>query len=176
MHELNLAVYEHLEQVFGYTGSADFVGFHWEPWGDEFRYYDGTWGADASPWGYLAWSHHPSVQPTLERYQLGSSEFSPEHWLILDRKARKLFVDKAKEAKEFLNQQTSPLKQMLAVMPVEDAQKALEEAFRKSMRMGAKAAEQNDFTRKIQAEMAEEQRQLNLFNVWLDQQGRANAN
>lgn len=171
MHELELAVYEHLEQVFGYRGDADFVGFYWEPGGDEFCYADGTFSGDTTPWGYLTWRHHPSVMAALRNYQLGSSDEPAQQWLILGRKARKLFVTGVEEAKAFLEQQPSLVKEMLSSMPVKEAQKLVEDAFDEALQKGVEAARRPGFTRDIMAEMAEERRQLALFRSWLDKQG-----
>jgi hypothetical protein len=94
-----------LEEAIGYNGEAHFVSFHWTPGGDE-AYYDDRQRAGTGEWqGYLAFVQHPVVKPLLAQYNLGDSDREAQHWLILDRHTRKLYVALVKDARTFLEQQ-----------------------------------------------------------------------
>src|SRR5713101_7000640 len=50
-----------LAEAFGYQGLARFVGFHWDPVGDELRYDDGRRSGPGDTWAFLAYRQHPTV-------------------------------------------------------------------------------------------------------------------
>lgn len=85
-----------LEEAIGYTGPADRVAFYWEPGGDEACYHDGREGLVGANWhSYLLFVRHPSVAPHLRPYDLGSSDEPAQHWLLLARPTRQLYVGPA---------------------------------------------------------------------------------
>lgn len=64
------------------------MAFYWSPMGDEARYDDGLRSDDADGAAYLAFVEHPTVEPQLRPFDLGSSEGEAQHWLVLDREDR----------------------------------------------------------------------------------------
>jgi hypothetical protein len=94
-----------LEQALDYPGQARLVAFYWSPSGDEATYNDGAQAGDGDWVAYLAFVQHPTVEPHLCPFDLGSSEEEAQHWLVLDREARTLSVLPAEEAAALLQQQ-----------------------------------------------------------------------
>lgn len=81
-----------LEAAIGYPGPAPFVALYWTPFGDEAVYDDGALNGDGSGVAYQAFVHHPTVARHLAPYELGNSDREARDWLLLDRRARRLYV------------------------------------------------------------------------------------
>ena len=81
-----------LEAAVGYAGAADYVALYWEPCGDDAYYDDGALSGDGSSAAFLAFARHPAVAPRLAPYDLGSSDALAREWLLVDRRARRLYV------------------------------------------------------------------------------------
>lgn len=82
-----------LEAAIGYDGAARWVGFYWQPAGDEVCWDDGRASLTGANWGaYLAYTQHRAVWPHLALYDFGSSDEPARHWLVLDREARQLYA------------------------------------------------------------------------------------
>jgi hypothetical protein len=81
-----------LEAAVGYAGAADYVALYWEPCGDDACYDDGALSGDGSSAAFLAFARHPAVAPWLAPYDLGSSDATAREWLLVDRRARRLYV------------------------------------------------------------------------------------
>jgi len=90
------------EDALGYPRGFRWVAFFWEPCGDEAMFDDGYCSTDGNPWGFLQFTHHPSVRPWLDGYDLGSSEDAATHWLLCDLESRDVFVGERAEVKDFL--------------------------------------------------------------------------
>lgn len=166
MTELDLPVYPELEKVLGYTGDAAFVAFYWTPYGDELVYDDGTFSGTATPWGFLLWVRHWTALEALHGYELGSSEDEASHWLILGRRARRLYVAPVEEAQAFLREQTSPLRDALADLPPEEAQRLVAEAFEKAAVQFQSEPRPN--LAGLKASLEAESHVLERFRRWLD--------
>jgi hypothetical protein len=95
-----------LEQALGYPGQARLVAFYWSPIGDEAMYDDGRCSGDGNWHAYLAFVEHPTVEPHLHPFDLGSSEDEARHWLVLDREARTLSALPVEAAAALLQQQS----------------------------------------------------------------------
>ena len=93
------------DRRFGYPGNARFVGFYWEPAGDEAAYDDGRLTGTGNSTLLLAYRTHPAVCRHLGAYRLGNSETQSEDWLILDRESGTLRVAPREEAGGFLASQ-----------------------------------------------------------------------
>jgi hypothetical protein len=63
-------------------------------------------GANWHAW--LTFTRHPRVAHYLEPYDLGSSDEPAQHWLLLDRQERVLYVGTAPDVARFLAQHTPP--------------------------------------------------------------------
>jgi hypothetical protein len=102
---LPLPVPPMLETALDYPGQARLVAFSWSPCGDEAMYQDGQRSGVCDWLAYLSFVRHPTVEPLLRPFDLGSSEEEARHWLLLDREARTLSVVPAQQAAARLSQQ-----------------------------------------------------------------------
>lgn len=126
---LEVPVPPNLAEAFGYRGGARYVGFHWEPAGDELVYDDGRLSGTGDPWAFLAFRRHPAVEPHLEAFNLGYSDLEAEHCLILDRAEEQAAVAPIAAARAFLQAQHPPAPP-LAPAEIAAVQQAIEEALR----------------------------------------------
>ncbi|HLV98698.1 MAG TPA: hypothetical protein VKT82_08485 [Ktedonobacterales bacterium] len=94
-----------LEQALGYPGQARLVAFFWSPRGDEAMHDDGRCTGVGDWTAYLAFIKHPTVEPHVRPFDLGSSEEEAQHWLVLDRETRTLSVLPVQQAALLLLQQ-----------------------------------------------------------------------
>lgn len=103
-----------LESYLGYPGGlirpeqelARHVAFYWVPGGDEGAFHDGRISqVKINNNVYLAFVRHRAVAPHLRPYNLGASDTEADHWLVLDREERKLYVAPVETAYLFLVQQ-----------------------------------------------------------------------
>jgi len=138
---LPIPVPPQFEEALGYEGDARWVGFYWEPAGDEAMYDDGQASGDTNWTGYLAYVDHPAVAPHLMRpcwqcrgrgttndlenepcencygagvlpLNLGSSDFEADCWLVVDRQERRAYVAPVGVAEAFLLGQWPELPQI----------------------------------------------------------------
>ncbi len=104
LHPLPVVVPPMLEAAMGYADDARLVAFFFDV-GDEAYVADGyitfigEWDA------YELFVNHPLVAPHLRSYDLGSSEESPTHYLLLDRQARTLSIAPVALAQRLLREQ-----------------------------------------------------------------------
>ena len=94
-----------LAKAIGYSGRARYVAFHWTPYGDEAKYFDGSISGTGNWQAFLAYTQHPAVSPSLEDYDLGKSDTDAKHVLILDQATLKMFIAPVKVAEQFLTRQ-----------------------------------------------------------------------
>ena len=82
--------------------------------GDEAMVTDGRVTHDGCWWGYQAFVDHPLSAIALagHRYDLGSSEETATHWLVIDRETRTASIVPVQEAEQFLDAQHPPLPQI----------------------------------------------------------------
>lgn len=104
IHMLPVAVPPMLEAAIGYEGDARLVAFFFDA-GDEAYYSDGHTTTCGEWDAYELYVNHPLVAPHVRGYDLGSSEESPTHYLLLDREARTLSVAPVAEAQRLLREQ-----------------------------------------------------------------------
>lgn len=112
---LDLPVPPMLEEALGYVGTARWVAFHWTPYGDELQYDDGTLSADGSWHAWLTFVRHLRIAPVLAPYHFGNSEEEAQHWLLLDRETRTVFVGAVVDAQQCLRQAAPPVLTLDAV-------------------------------------------------------------
>ncbi len=108
VHPLPVPVAPMLESAIGYDGEARFVGFYWMPAGDEAMVDDGERSHDGNWRAYLAYIRHPRVRLALVDYDVGSSEYPAKHWLVLDRRERRLYALPEAHARHLLRDQHPP--------------------------------------------------------------------
>ena len=96
-------------EQLGYRGDRRFVAAYWESAGDEVTVRDDAFLAcglgDWFPW--TQFFHQPGVSSWKMRnnINLGSSDESATHWLIVDRVTERGFVAPAEDAYERIQQQ-----------------------------------------------------------------------
>ena len=93
-----------LEQAVGYrnTKNARYLALWWEPCGDEAMVSDGPMTFTGCWPGYLAYVQHPTVNPSLAIYNLGSSEEMASHRLVIDLIERLAYIATSQEAEHLL--------------------------------------------------------------------------
>ena len=158
-----------LEQALGCLGQARLVAFFWSPLGDEAVYHDGKCSGDADWAAFLAFVEHPTVEPPLRPFELGSSEEEAQHWLLLDREARTLSMLPAQEAAVLLLEQHGQLRsavplrlEVLDPIPQVLAAVTGKIGWRLVWRDGAPVAQRGQ----------EQEVRLVELRTWLDQQER----
>ncbi|HEY4720953.1 MAG TPA: hypothetical protein VII92_03850 [Anaerolineae bacterium] len=111
---LNIPVPPQLEAAVEYHGEARFFAIFWQAAGDEAMVSDGRVTHDGCWWGYQAFVDHPLIAIALagHRYNLGSSESTATHWLVIDRQTRTASIALVQEAERFLGAQHPPLPQI----------------------------------------------------------------
>lgn len=90
--------------ALGYRGQPRFVAVYFGA-GDESYADDGCLSMTCDPHAYLSYVRHPACCLALAPYNLGSSDFEAEHWLVLDRLEQKAYVAPVAEARRFLREQ-----------------------------------------------------------------------
>ncbi len=105
---LSVPVHSGLAEAFGYPGDACFVGFFWEPGGDEVIYADGRLSGTGASYIFLTYRRHAAVSPHLQPYNLGYSDQQADHWLLIDRQERRASIAPKGQARAFLEEQHPP--------------------------------------------------------------------
>ena len=148
-----------LEEACGYTGQARYVALYWGA-GDEAYVDDGQMSTTGEWEAYLTFVWHWSVAPSLQGYDLGSSEEEARHWLILDREQRQLSIAEVSVAQRVLRAQWGPASwERMPVISAEDLVRLIQEI---SSQM--KAVNQKQIIAKIR----EQQQRVAAMQMWLD--------
>lgn len=90
-------IFEHL---YGYRGSRRFIAMYWHPMvpgtidiGDHPVIDDGMTSIRVREWqAYLDWILFPPIAFALAQYDIGDSYAHPQHYLLLDRYSRHIYV------------------------------------------------------------------------------------
>lgn len=90
------------EQAFGLQTPARWLGLYWEPQLDQACYTDGETVGIGSAQAWHLFCTHPAIKPLLSPYQLGDRGDSAQHYLVLDRQNRQLYVGKVAEVSDYL--------------------------------------------------------------------------
>jgi hypothetical protein len=125
---LELPVPPDAVRLFGYPGQARFVGFFWEPAGDEVVYDDGRLSGTGASFVFLTYRRHPAVGAHLEPYNLGYSDLEAEHCLVIDSEENHASIGTLANAWAFLRGQ-HPKQPEFSAAQVEEARRLLEESF-----------------------------------------------
>jgi hypothetical protein len=103
----------HLPPAFaeqlGYRRDRRFIAAYWEPLGDELTIRDDTWLA-CGVGDWYAWTrffHRPDVLAWLRQHRvnLGNSDETATHWLIVDRTANQGFITLRDHGDRLIQQQ-----------------------------------------------------------------------
>jgi hypothetical protein len=157
-----------LEAAVGYPGAARFVALYWTPFGDEAVYDDGAQSGDGSGVAYQGFVHHPAVAHHLTPYELGSSDQEARHWLLLDRRARRLYVGPRTDVAVVVRAQPGRADvQPREALPTEPAaaRAALPSTERDEIRV-----DQTTLADHVRASMAREMRLVDELVGWLEGQ------
>ncbi len=90
------------KEALGYPGQLKWVGFYWEPCGDEAMFDDGICSGDCNWWGFLKFVQHPAVKPWLSDYDLGSSDGEASHWLLCNLENWEVYIGEKALVRSFL--------------------------------------------------------------------------
>ncbi len=155
---LDAPVPPNMEKALGYERDARYVAFYWTPAGDQAMYDDGEISGTGEWPAWLDFTQHPLVDPHLQRYDFGSSDFEADDYLLLDRQERKAYVAPVHVARDFLAAQHPPRPRVnLTATP-----DALRSALAQTLQVDMAQVE-------AQAQVAQEEHLAMLR--WLDQQG-----
>jgi hypothetical protein len=126
---LNVPCPPSVEQAIGYLGDCRYVGFYWEPSGDEVIHTDGMTTSTGNWRTYLTFLEHPKVATKLFgqvcthnasttvahcdhcqnrgwfSWHFGDSETVGDHILLLDRTERVWFAGSRRSVSQHLHQQ-----------------------------------------------------------------------
>jgi hypothetical protein len=105
MVKLPIKLPRSFEKALGYGGKMRWVAFYWTPAGDEAVYDDGFCSGDGNWHGFLSFVDHAQLMPHLQQYNLGSSDFEAEHWLLADLENREIWVGPMGEIAEFVRRE-----------------------------------------------------------------------
>ena len=150
-----------LAAIFGYRADSRFVGFHWEPSGDDVIFDDGRYLGTGDGWAFVAYRNHQSVSPHLEAYNLGYSDVDAEHVLVIDRENDLAGIIEVAAARTFLKSQHPPPPQ-LSPEQLEQARRAVIDAVSQGWR------EQQVDSETIRRIMDERRRALAQMIAYLD--------
>ena len=150
-----------LATVFGYRAGSRFVGFHWEPSGDDVIFDDGWHLGTGHGWAFIAYRNHRAVSPHLEPYNLGYSDAAAEHVLVIDREHDLAGIIPIAAARTFLKSQYPPPPE-LTPEELELARRALIEAVAQGWR------EQKVDSDAVARIMAERRKAIEQMKAYLD--------
>ncbi len=142
-------------------GPARWLSACWTCCGDCPWVEDGRTGRTASPFGWQAWSRHPTVAPHLASRDLGSSEADGKERLLIDLAGRQVFVADAAEARWFVRGQWPPEE------PVRLSQEELDAVVENIRR--AMASRPLPTPDELMRRMREHSAQVAAMIAWLDQ-------
>ena len=168
MRELPLPMPPRLAEALGYPGDAAWGSCCWQPAGDEVEYDDGRLAGTGEGHAYLRYTRHRAVAAHLAPYELGSSDSPARHRLVLDRRARKLYVATDQEARAHLRAHWSPLEVRPASSWTAEQWAVIDDA---RLRMAGRGARtQEELSAEVAARMAAQARVEADLAAWLDGQ------
>lgn len=83
------------ERAFGLQTQARWLGLYWEPQLAQVCYTDGETVGIGNTQAWQLFCAHPDINPLLSSYRLGDDGNSAQHYLLLDRQNRQLYVGEA---------------------------------------------------------------------------------
>lgn len=93
------------DDPLGCPANRRLVAFYWMRAIRAPMLHDGFLERVGNPEPYRIWRHHPQVIPHLRDFNMGDTVEQADHWLLLDRLLRLLYVGKAADVREVLDYQ-----------------------------------------------------------------------
>ncbi len=121
---------------------------------------DGFLEMAGNPEPYRIWRHHPRVIPHLLGFNLGDAAEQAEHWLLLDRLSRILYVGKTEQVRDVLDYQKRGI-----VEPLPDATRGPAEVQPRHL-MGK---ELRGSQRKLAGLLVPDYTRLHALEVWIEE-------
>lgn len=107
------------DDLLGCPGARRLVAVYWVRAIRSPMLHDGFLERVGNPEPYRIWRHHPHVIPYLMDFNLGDVAERADHWLLLDRCSRLLYVGRVAEVRDVLGYQKSGIVEPLPDMPFE---------------------------------------------------------
>lgn len=120
IHSLDLMAPYPLETALAYSGTSRWLGLYWERELNQFCYSDGQSIGTGNNLAWQLFRTHPQVSCSLAPYQFGDNDRPTEHYLLLNRETRKLYVGEGAIVEAYLQQP-----QILALLAALDANSAI---------------------------------------------------
>lgn len=120
IHSLDLMAPYPLETALAYSGISRWIGLYWERELNQFCYSDGQSIGTGNNLAWQLFRTHPQVSCLLTPYQFGDSGQPTQHYLLLNRETRKLYVGEGAIVEAYLQQP-----QILALLASLDAHRAV---------------------------------------------------
>lgn len=93
-----------LEKALAYSGDFRWLSVYWEPELNQLCYADGQLIGVGSSQAWQLFRTHPQVKPLLQSYNFGDNGQPAQHYLLLDRETRRLYVGESVFVEECLKQ------------------------------------------------------------------------
>ncbi len=93
------------DEPLGCSGNRRFFALYWSRADRVPILNDGFFEIVGAPDPYRVWRYHPKVIAALAGYNIGDAALTVDHWLLVDRKLRALYVGKARDVLAVLDLQ-----------------------------------------------------------------------
>lgn len=114
IHSIEFMAPYPLETALAYPGNSRWLGVYWESELNQFCYSDGQLVGTGSNQGWQLFRTHRHVSPLLKQYHFADDGQPAQHYLLLDRKTRRLYVGEGALIEACLKQ--PPLLALLAAI------------------------------------------------------------
>ena len=100
---LRIPIPDDLETLIGYLSDRRYLAIWWQSEDDEMCYCDGDETRTDGIWApWYSYITHPKMRKYFKPYSLGIHTTIPDHFLLLDRKHRRLYVGDENHVMEFV--------------------------------------------------------------------------
>lgn len=123
-HRVELIAPQCLGETMGYLGKSRWLGLYWEPELNQVCYIDGETVNAGNEAAWQLFCTHPEVKSALQPYHLGNDDQPMQHYLLLDRSTRKLYVGESHVVESYLREPQAL--ELLAEMDALDGGSTLE--------------------------------------------------
>ncbi len=103
--KMNMPPSRLFDEPLGCSGNRRFFALYWSRADRVPVLNDGFFEIVGAPDPYRVWRYHPKVIAALEGYNIGDVAVTADHWLLVDRRSRTLFVGKVRDVLAVLDLQ-----------------------------------------------------------------------